>query len=66
MFFIKAFAEIRGGRNETQSQFYNRVGTSRLGGNVRTRGIPAPIRQMAARGQAAGRGGFARGGRGRR
>lgn len=60
--FIKAYAsggaggrgtsvagQPRGRRNETQSQYYRRVGTSGLGATSRTRGRQATIRPARGR-----------------
>ena len=61
MLFIKAFAESAGAktakgrinsltgvsrRGNPQSAFYRRTGTSGMGGNARTRGRQAPIREV--------------------
>ena len=43
--FARPASEQRRGR-EGMTQYYRRTGVSALGGNVRTRGIPAPIRPV--------------------
>lgn len=37
------------GRRNPQSRFYERTGTTTLGGNARTRGVPATVRPVRGR-----------------
>ena len=43
--FVRPADQQRRGR-EGMTQYYRRTGVSALGGNVRTRGVPAPIRPV--------------------